>query len=317
MSPCSRCDRTRGATTWPRRSSTRSPRACPNRARASSPGDVLASCKFGDRLGPDQLQRVPGTPVQQQRREARQVEGVGEQPGVSRHAAQARRALVVHLPDEQAMPENGVVLGRRDAVPPLGRGQEPGRGHPQGSEHAPREKAVERLPGEPLDHLHQHDGTQVRVAIRRSRRGEQRGRVHGLERRGACPSRIVQRQIRDQAGGMGEQVADGDLVFHRPRELRQVPLYRRVERELPLVYEQHARAGEADHLRERGQVVDRARLHGPAIAHGVHPHGREHRQAAVSTDRQHRAGKRAAVGLGSEIADHARQARAVEPEGPG
>jgi hypothetical protein len=44
---------------------------------------------------------------------------------------------------------------------------------------------------------------------------------------------------------MREEVPDGDAVLLAPRELRQVVLHARVEREPALVVEDHRRGGEA------------------------------------------------------------------------
>src|SRR5438034_2676293 len=60
------------------------------------------------------------------------------------------------------------------------------------------EEAVERLARDALDRLHQHDRAQVRVAVLRSRRVEERRRVDERQGGAARRRRIVQREIRDR-----------------------------------------------------------------------------------------------------------------------
>ncbi len=272
------------------RSSTLSPMACPSRVPESSP--------------------------REHRGETGEVEHVGEEPGVPRHAAQPRRTLVVHFTPEPTVPEHGIVLGGRDPVARRRGRQEPRRGHAERSEHPPDEKAVERLTRHALYGLHEHDGAQVGVAVARSRRRDKRRRVHGGERRGAGRGGVVQREVRHEARRVGQELAHRHAILQGSAPERgHVAGDRCIELELPRVHQQHAGGREAHHLRERGDVVQRAGVHRAGIIDAVVADRREQREPAVSSHGDHGARERTAVHFGPEIRDHAREARAVEAQG--
>ena len=221
----------------------------------------------------------------------------------------------MHFSPQPAVPEHGIVLGGRDPVAPRGGRPEDGRRHAERSEHASREKAVERLAGHALHGLHEHDGAQVGVAVGRSGRRDQRRRVHRHERRGAGCGGVVQREVREQAGRVGQEVPNRHAILHGPAERRHIAVDRGIELELARVHEEHAGGGEGHHFREGGEVVQRAGLNGPRVVHAEVADGREQREPAVPPHGQYGARERTAVRFGPEIPDHAGEARAVETQG--
>ena len=214
------------------------------------------------------------------------------------------------------MAEDGVVLGGSDAIAPRRWRQEARRRHSQRAEDPRLDPAVERLPGHALDHLHQDDGAQIGVAVAGAGRGEQRRRVDRRERGPPRRGLGIQGQIRREAGRMREQMPHGHTILHRPAKLRDVSRDRRVERQPALIYEDHAGGGQRDDLRERREIVQRARVDGTPVVDAVVPDGRERREPAVPSHGEHRSGKCAAIALGREVAHDCGQPGAVEAQRP-
>src|SRR2546426_4171723 len=142
---------------------------------------------------------------------------------------------------------------------------------------------------------------------------QQRRGVHERERRGARPRRIVEGEIRDQAGRVGQQVADGYALLVRSAEFGKVALHRGVETEPALMHEDHAGGRETDHLGERGKIVDGRRGHRAGVVPGIVPDRGEQGEPPVSSDRDHGARERA-VHLGAQVVGDGGEPGAVEAQ---
>ena len=211
------------------------------------------------------------------------------------------------------MAKRRVVLGRRDTLTPLGRREVAGRSHAQGLEDGSVEIAVDRGPGEPLDDLRQHDGTQVRVDERITRLPYQRRGVHQRERLLPVRRLTKQRTPRRQPGRMRQQVADRDALLPRTLELREIPLHRCVEHQPIRIHEEHRCRGEADHLGQRREVEHRCRVDRARIVGAVASHGGQQRDPAAAPDGHSGAGESAAVHLGAQVRHDRVEANRVEP----
>ena len=116
---------------------------------------------------------------------------------------------------------------------------------------------------------------------------------------------------------MGEELADRYPLLAGAPELGKVALYGLVECQLPLVHQQHARGREPHDLRERREIVDRARVDGARVVRSVPSDGGEQREPPMASDCQHRTGKRAALRFRLHVDGGRGEPRAVEPEGAG
>ena len=106
--------------------------------------------------------------------------------------------------------------------------------------------------------LRQHVRTEIGVLDVLARRREERGRDHRRARLFGGRRDAPQVAARGQARAVLEQHADGDVVLRAAAELRDVLNDAVVEAELPFVEQDHDGGRRADHLRERGEIVDRA-----------------------------------------------------------
>ena len=90
------------------------------------------------------------------------------------------------------------------------------------------------------------------------------GERHVVGRLFPFPRRF-QIEVRRQAGIVGEQLADGDVVFSVLRKLRQVLGDCVVEANLSQFHELHDGGGGGDHLGQRCEIEDGVQRHGLAF----------------------------------------------------
>src|SRR5439155_1639439 len=174
---------------------------------------------------------------------------------------------------------------------------------------------VERLAGDPLHDLREHDRAEIRVHEAVAGRGHERCGVHEGEGGGAGPRLPVQRPPRREPRRMREQVPHGDALLVAPAlELREVTPDGRVERQPSLIHELHAGGRQPHDLGERREVVQRAGIHRARVVGAVATHRCEQRDSPVAAHREHGSRKRSAVHLATQVVDDAGEARAVEPE---
>jgi hypothetical protein len=153
-----------------------------------------------------------------------------------------------------------------------------------------RREDVERLPRDLLDHELQDDHVPVAVDRLRSRDRLQRTFGDLLKELLASAELAVERRVRFQSAAMREEHAHGDRGLRRlaVHEGGQVGRHRLIEVEPSLLLEHHRRRRGDDDLRQRGNVVDRARVRlcgagsvvGKPVAFQVH-------ESPVSTDGEH------------------------------
>jgi hypothetical protein len=137
--------------------------------------------------------------------------------------------------------------------------------HAEGREDPPLEVRVHRLAGGGLDDRAEHDHAEVGVLDGPSGSAPQRR----PERLPPCRLRgplAPEGRSSGQAAPVLQQVAHGDRLLAGARERGDVAPHGRVEREASVVEERHHRARRADHLGQRGDVVERrVRRHRAAV----------------------------------------------------
>ncbi len=226
----------------------------------------------GDRQRREDAPAVQRALAEQHAAEARQIVGGGEHPGVAGDAAHPPRRRIVH---DAAQHRRGRCRGRagharlvrraplRRRDPRHQRRARPERGvaHAERREDAFLRVAIERQPADLLDDPAEQDEVDVAVddALVDARH---RHLVDGQRQRvlGAAPG-IGQVDVGPEAGGVREQVADGDVALPVALEAGDVAGHR-IDQPQPAFFDQLHHAGRRrDDLGQRGRVEDRVERH--------------------------------------------------------
>ena len=229
------------------------------------------------------------------------------------HSPDGVRVLVVDHAMHVDVPEDRVHLRGRDPSSQLGGGAEARIGHPQRIPHPLLEEGVEALARHLLDderHRHEPD---VGVDGAVSRRVLEREIAYGV----LVGAPALHLQIKATEGGqppaVEQEVSDRDagLGGVSPAPPREKVHHGRIQIEPALVHQDHGRGGRAQHLGERGQIVDRARGGGPGRRVPIQPAvAPEPDQLSAAPHGHHRAGRRpVGDGLGHQVVQG--------PEAPG
>ena len=178
--------------------------------------------------------------------------------------AESGRVFVVHLA-AQDVSAPGVVLGGRDAREQRRRGQVRRVLHAERLEQPRARERVDVLPGHALQDLAEQQHAEVAVDGLGARLVDE---VHGqdaLEVGVFALQVLVEGRPPVDAGRMGQQVPDRDLVLGPAVELGQERGDGLVDVELALVHQDHGHRRGDDDLGEAGQVVHRVRADGSRI----------------------------------------------------
>ena len=254
----------------------------------------------GHAEGGEQADAVERAPAEQHRAEPREVAGGAEQPRVAGGAAHAPRRGVVHPPpqhDRAGAPagprQRGARLGRGDAGGERGRRVEGGVDHRQGPENPLVRKAFEGCPADPPDDLAQQHEVQVAVDEPFAGGcGRRQGDGAGDRRFGALED-LVKRQVGGEAGGVRQQLGDGDRLPALASEPRHVIGDAVAQTQAPLFDEHHDGGGRRHDLgqgREIEHRVERHRLGCPRCQR-ARPEGPLVHDLAGVPHEHHRAGK--------------------------
>ncbi len=191
-----------------------------------------------------------------------QVRRRREQPGVAGDAAHQASVLVVHSAGPRGAVRAAFGGGEafRRTVRPESR-----RGHAERAGHQAQDRLVERPGGHGRHHLAQGDEPRVGVGDPGSGRRDQRGPVEIAQQFLPCPAPSVELAAIRQAGGVREQVPEGDRPVPAGGELRQVTGDRIIEAEPALTGQRERDRGRRHHLGQRREVEDGVRTHRPSL----------------------------------------------------
>ena len=244
--------------------------------------------------------------VQQHSGEHSEVIGGRKQPGVSGHAPQRPRILVMHAA-AQAHARNRVEFGRQHPASQGRAGLETGRAQAQWFGNSRPEIRVQRLAGERFDQTPENQETEVRVHATRTRLHRQRQAPEGIPERRGTIRLPVQRPVSCQAGSVRQQLPHGNpplqtgLHAGRSREFREEIDDRRVQFDPTPVTKLHDRGGRAHDLGERGNIEHIISAHRPLSGIGVAAGGEPHRDRRAAAGQQDSAGPRP---LGNRVSQH-------------
>ncbi len=129
--------------------------------------------------------------------------------------------------------------------------------HSKRSEHALLEEGIKPLTADRLHNEAEHVGAQIRVLVMDSRLVVELGVYNGLAGLIGGTGNSPQIAAGGEPGAMGKELSDGNLILQAAGEAGYVALDRRVEFQLAVIVENHRRRRRADHLGERGEVVER------------------------------------------------------------
>ena len=194
--------------------------------------------------------------VQEHLNETGEIPRGREETGMGRDPAESKSVLVMDLAANQSTPPGVVLRGGYPRQAIITRSEE-GVGHRQRLENPLPNELFQRLPGDSGQDLAQKNDAEVAVLVIGPRLVDQLHLLNALEILLGALKLFVERGPPVDAGAVGEQVTDGDLLLARALEERQEVLHLCLEIEAPLVDHDHRHGGRGDHLGQTGQVVDR------------------------------------------------------------
>ena len=206
-----------------------------------------------DRVGSQNPLALEFALVHHHAREAGQIRGGAEHSRVPGHPPHAARGRVMHDAAQRT-------FGGGDAGSQLAAGQVTGFMHFEGTVDRLRHIGFQRGVRDALDDLAEQN--EVNIAVAKGRAGDRVGGFLASESDGRGGSIHSAAQAGAQAGGVGEQLADGDLIFPIALELRDVFLDPCIEpHEVPFDQPHDAWRG-GHHLGQRGQIENGVLGHG-------------------------------------------------------
>jgi hypothetical protein len=228
--------------------------------RAHAPRHVVRGEHRAHRLARENAGTVELSFAQHHLRITHEIMGGGEEPGVSRHAAEQMRARIVDVPgDDRAV----AVFGGGDARTELRAGEVPGVGHVERPKDVLLGERRDVLAAHAGDEIFQDQKADIGIDEARARRGDERRVGETPQSIGAAMFVIFVDRLRGKTRYVRKQLPHRDQALVAHPEFGQIFEDRIVETDLSAIDQHHDAGGRRDRLGERRQIehgVGRHRL---------------------------------------------------------